>query len=71
MKDLQTTELAGTSFGYVDTILHCRRSVKIDDANILFPNFERCNWTVENSLLLRSPFYLNQSFVGSRKSIKS
>ena len=42
MKDLQTTELAGTSFGYVVTILYCCRSVKIDDANVLFPNFERC-----------------------------
>ena len=42
MKDLQTTELAGTSFGYAGTILYCCRSVKIDDANFLFPNFERC-----------------------------
>ena len=40
MEDLKTTELAGTGFGYVDTILHCCKSVKIDDTNFLFPNFE-------------------------------
>ena len=43
MKDLQTTELTGTSFGYVETILYYRSSVKIDDADFLFPNFERRN----------------------------
>ena len=42
MKDLQITELAGTSFGYVGKILYCCRSVRIDDADFLFPNFERC-----------------------------
>ena len=42
MKDLQTTELTGTSFGYVDTILYCCSSVKSNDANFIFPNFERC-----------------------------
>ena len=42
MKDLQTTELTGTSFGYLDTILYCYSSVKVDDANFLFPSFERC-----------------------------
>ena len=42
MKDLQTTELTGTSFGYVDIILYCCSSVKIDDAIFLFLNFQRC-----------------------------
>ena len=42
MKNLQTTELIGTSFGYVDTILYCCSIAKIDDANFLFPNCERC-----------------------------
>ena len=41
MKDLQTTELTGTSFGYFDTIWYCCSSVKIDDVSLLFPNFER------------------------------
>ena len=41
MKDLQTNELTGTSFGYVDTILYCCSSVKIDDENFLFPNFSK------------------------------
>ena len=71
MKDLQTTELARTSFGNVGTSLYCCRSVKIDHANCLFPNFERCKWSVQNNLLLRSPICFNQSFVGSRKSAKS
>ena len=42
MKDLRTTELTGTRFGYLDTILYCCSSVKIGDANFSFPNFERC-----------------------------
>ena len=71
MKDLQKSELTGTNFGYVDTILYCCSSVKIDDANFLFPNSERCKSSVQNSLLLRSPLYFNQYFVGSIKSIKS
>ena len=41
MKHLQTTEITGTSFGYIDAILCCCSSVKID-ANVLFPNTERC-----------------------------
>ena len=40
MKDLQATDLTRTSFGYVDTILYCCSSLKTDDANVLFPNFE-------------------------------
>ena len=42
MKDLQTTELTGTNIGYVDTNLYCSSSVKFDDTNFLFPNFEKC-----------------------------
>ena len=46
MEDLRTTEVTGISFGYIDTILYCYSSVKIDDANVLFPSFERCKWSV-------------------------
>ena len=41
MKVKQTTEMTGTNFGYADTILYCRNSVRIDDANFLLQNFKR------------------------------
>ena len=40
MKYLQATELTGIRFSNIDTILFYCSSVKIDDANLLFPNFE-------------------------------
>ena len=40
--ELETTELTGRSFGYVDIFFYCCSSGKNDDQNFLFPNFERC-----------------------------